>query len=136
MRNAAQPALFCEIFGDRTHQRIQLAIAGQLRLALDRGIAIPIGFGQVKGVDEFGKDNVACRAALYPFNGLSEGIWAHRLLPCDSCCATENAASRRKRRSPGSSDRARLSRLPLSRYPRLSLDSEYQAAPFHREPDR
>src|SRR6185437_923245 len=88
MRNAAQPALFCEIFGDRTHQRIQLAIAGQLRLALDRGIAIPIGFGQIKRVDEFGKGNVARSAALYPFNGLSEGIWAHRLLPCDSCCAS------------------------------------------------
>ena len=57
MRNAADPSLLCQIFGDRTDERVKLIVAGQLRLTLDRRVAIPIGFCQIERVNKFGELN-------------------------------------------------------------------------------
>ena len=43
MRNAAEPPLLCQIFGNRADECVKLAVASQSRLTLDRRVAILIG---------------------------------------------------------------------------------------------
>ena len=74
----------------RADKRIKLGIAGQFRLALDRRIAIPIGFRQIEGVNEFGEFDVLRRPCLDPFNRFSKGIWAHLILPLQLMFSNKN----------------------------------------------
>ena len=87
--DAPQPALLCQIFGDCAHEGVEPAVACQFRLPLDRSVAISVGSRQIESIDELSQHNVPWRASLNRFNRLSEGIWAHRPLPCDSCSSAE-----------------------------------------------
>src|SRR6266481_5958205 len=76
----AEPTLLCQIFGDGADKRIKPDVTSQFRLALDRRIAVIVGFCQIERVNELGELDVLRRTGLNPFNRFSEGIWAHRFL--------------------------------------------------------
>src|ERR1700676_3296537 len=118
VRDAPKPTLLRQIFRDRADQRVKPFVAGQFWLALDRGIAVPIGTCRFERVNKFSQDDVPGRTGLNRFNRLSEGIWAHLLPLRDSCASAGIAASQGKRRSQGSTGRARLRPLPWTRCPK------------------
>jgi hypothetical protein len=54
VRHATEPPLLGEVLGGRTHKGVKALVARQFRLALNRGIAVLIGFRQIENVNEFG----------------------------------------------------------------------------------
>src|SRR5262249_25333654 len=116
MRNTPQSALLGQILSDCAYEGVKPTVAGQFRLALDRGKAILNGFRQVERIDEFGQDDIARRTSLNAFDRFSQGIWAHRPLPCDSCSSTGTAAFQKRQHSVGSIDPVVRWRPPRWKY--------------------